>query len=32
MSVTIEPTLNSAPQVLDIYRSLAELEGLVLLL
>jgi putative lipoic acid-binding regulatory protein len=32
VSVTIEPTLDSAPQVLDIYRSLAELEGLVLLL
>lgn len=32
VSVTIEPTLDTAAQVLDIYRSLAELEGLVLLL
>lgn len=32
VSVTIEPTLDDASQVLDIYRSLSELEGLVLLL
>jgi hypothetical protein len=32
VSVTIEPTLDSASQVLDIYRSLSELDGLVLLL
>ncbi len=32
VSVTIEPTLDGASQVLDIYRSLSELEGLVLLL
>lgn len=32
VSITIEPTLENATQVLDIYRSLAALEGLVLLL
>jgi uncharacterized protein len=32
VSVTIEPTLESAADVLAIYRELAELEGLVMLL